>query len=129
MLEILDTAGTEQFQTMKDLYIRKGQGFILVFSLVSKSTFYDLESLASQIRKVKDTEEIPMVLVGNKCDLGDKIIVSNDEAQELADTKLNGVYYEASAKTRVNIDELFEDIAMQVIQVYPPRKPAGCVLL
>ena len=68
-LEILDTAGTEQFASMRDLYIRNGQGFILVFSISSKQTFTDIKSMRNQICRVKATEKVPIILVGNKSDL------------------------------------------------------------
>ncbi len=70
MLEILDTAGTEQFTAMRDLYMKNGQGFVLVYSISSQSTFNDLLELRDQILRVKDSPDVPMVLVGNKCDLG-----------------------------------------------------------
>ncbi|KAK1906268.1 Ras-related protein Rap-1b [Dissostichus eleginoides] len=69
MLEILDTAGTEQFTAMRDLYMKNGQGFALVYSITAQSTFNDLQDLREQILRVKDTEDVPMILVGNKCDL------------------------------------------------------------
>ena len=70
MLEILDTAGTEQFTAMRDLYMKNGQGFVLVYSIIAQSTFNDLPDLREQILRVKDVDDVPMVLVGNKCDLG-----------------------------------------------------------
>merc|ERR1711910_97282 len=45
MLEILDTAGTEQFTAMRDLYMKNGQGFVLVYSITAQSTFNDLQDL------------------------------------------------------------------------------------
>ncbi|CAB1421683.1 unnamed protein product [Pleuronectes platessa] len=66
MLEILDTAGTEQFTAMRDLYMKNGQGFALVYSITAQSTFNDLQDLREQILRVKDTEDVPMILVGNK---------------------------------------------------------------
>ena len=39
VLEILDTAGTEQFASMRDLYIKNGQGFVVVYSLTNHQTF------------------------------------------------------------------------------------------
>lgn len=58
MLEILDTAGTEQFTAMRDLYMKNGQGFILVFSITSMVTMNDLYELREQIMRVKDTENV-----------------------------------------------------------------------
>ena len=48
-LEILDTAGTEQFASMRDLYIRNGQGFILVFSISSQQTFTGCQNVRRNI--------------------------------------------------------------------------------
>ncbi|CAG06696.1 unnamed protein product [Tetraodon nigroviridis] len=53
VLEILDTAGTEQFASMRDLYIRNGQGFILVYSLVNQQSLQDIKPMRDQIIRVK----------------------------------------------------------------------------
>lgn len=72
MLEILDTAGTEQFTAMRDLYswfrtliwvilcflVKNGQGFVLVYSITAQSTFNDLVDLRDQILRVKDTDDV-----------------------------------------------------------------------
>jgi len=129
MLEILDTAGTEQFTAMRDLYMKNGQGFALVFSLVSDSTFHDLTAIRNQIIKVKDTEDVPMVLVGNKADLVDKRCVSAEEAQALADKSFGTKFFETSAKTNQNINEVFEDLVRQVVAKYPEKRRSGCTLL
>ena len=69
VLEILDTAGTEQFASMRDLYIKNGQGFVIVYSITSLQTFYDIRSMKEQINRVKHKLKVPMVLVGNKRDV------------------------------------------------------------
>merc|ERR1712151_902547 len=78
MLEILDTAGTEQFTAMRDLYMKNGQGFVLVYSITAQSTFGDLEDLHEQIHRVKDADKVPIILVGNKCDLEEEREVGRD---------------------------------------------------
>jgi GTPase SAR1 family protein len=50
--------------------MKNGQGFVLVYSITSQATFNDLLELRDQISRVKDSPDVPMVLVGNKCDLG-----------------------------------------------------------
>uniref|UniRef100_A0A2K5QC60 Small monomeric GTPase n=1 Tax=Cebus imitator TaxID=2715852 RepID=A0A2K5QC60_CEBIM len=57
-LEILDTAETEQFTAMKDLYMKNGQGFALAYSVTAQPTFNNLQDLREQILRVKDTENI-----------------------------------------------------------------------
>mmetsp|Transcript_116819 Transcript_116819/g.164198 ORF Transcript_116819/g.164198 Transcript_116819/m.164198 type:complete len:190 (+) Transcript_116819:60-629(+) len=119
LLEILDTAGTEQFTAMRDLYMKDGQGFVLVFSIVAKSTFTDLNEIRDQIVRVKDTDSFPSILVGNKSDLEEQRVVSKQDSQDLA-SKWGSSFMECSAKTATNIQELFLDLIRQINATITP---------
>uniref|UniRef100_A0A9R1SIL4 Ras-related protein Rap-1b n=2 Tax=Cyprinus carpio TaxID=7962 RepID=A0A9R1SIL4_CYPCA len=106
MLEILDTAGTEQFTAMRDLYMKNGQGFALVYSITAQSTFNDLQDLREQILRVKDTDDVPMILVGNKCDLEDERVVGKEQGQNLARQWNSCAFLESSAKSKINVNEV-----------------------
>lgn len=126
MLEILDTAGTviflncfknvlyfktffdsqEQFTAMRDLYMKNGQGFVLVYSITAQSTFNDLQDLREQILRVKDTDDVPMILVGNKCDLEEERVVGKDQGSNLARSFNNCAFLESSAKAKINVNEV-----------------------
>jgi len=121
MLEILDTAGTEQFTAMRDLYMKNGQGFVLVYSIIAQSTFNDLPDLREQILRVKDKDQVPMVLVGNKCDLQDQRVITTDQGRDLAN-KFGCAFLEASAKARINVDAIFHDLIRQINVLSPPPK-------
>eukprot|EP01088_Endostelium_zonatum_P014743 TRINITY_DN3347_c0_g1_i1.p1 TRINITY_DN3347_c0_g1~~TRINITY_DN3347_c0_g1_i1.p1 ORF type:complete len:191 (-),score=47.10 TRINITY_DN3347_c0_g1_i1:6-578(-) len=114
LLEILDTAGTEQFTAMRDLYMKNGQGFVLVFSIIALSTFNDLPDLREQILRVKDTDNVPMVLVGNKCDLEDQRVISQSQGQDLARSFGSCTFIESSAKTKVNVQNIFFNLIKQM---------------
>lgn len=120
MMEILDTAGTEQFTAMRDLYMKNGQGFVLVYSITAQATFNDLMELHDQIVRVKDTQEVPMILVGNKCDLEDERVVSKDQGQHLA-KQFNCSFMEASAKVKINVPEIFYNLVRQINSKTPDR--------
>jgi len=133
MLEILDTAGTEQFTAMRDLYMKNGQGFLLVYSITAQSTFNDLHDLREQILRVKDTEDVPMILVGNKCDLEDERVVGKDQGQSLA-RDFNCAFLETSAKSKINVNTIFQDVVRQINKKNPEtkkqkKKRNGCCLL
>ncbi|KAK4151901.1 ras family-domain-containing protein [Chaetomidium leptoderma] len=115
VLEILDTAGTEQFVAMRDLYMKTGQGFLLVFSIASRTSFEELEMLRDDIIRIKDDEDIPIVIVGNKADLEDQRSVDRAKAFSLSQ-RWNAPYYEASARTRTNVDEPFVDLCRQMLR-------------
>ncbi|KFR13968.1 Ras-related protein Rap-1A, partial [Opisthocomus hoazin] len=91
----------EQFTAMRDLYMKNGQGFALVYSITAQSTFNDLQDLREQILRVKDTEDVPMILVGNKCR-----VVGKEQGQNLARQWCNCAFLESSAKSKINVNEV-----------------------
>merc|ERR1712168_322287 len=125
MLEILDTAGTEQFTAMRDLYMKNGQGFVLVYSITAQSTFNDLQDLREQILRVKDTDDVPMVLVGNKCDLEDERVVGKDQGLNLARQFNNCSFMETSAKAKIGVKDIFFDLVRQINKKAPAKSPKG----
>eukprot|EP01124_Arcella_intermedia_P034888 TRINITY_DN8739_c0_g1_i2.p1 TRINITY_DN8739_c0_g1~~TRINITY_DN8739_c0_g1_i2.p1 ORF type:complete len:186 (-),score=33.59 TRINITY_DN8739_c0_g1_i2:33-590(-) len=133
LLEILDTAGTESFTAMRDLYMKNGHGFLLVYSVVAQSTYLDLQLVWEQISRVKDCVDFPAVVVGNKCDLANRV-VSAEQGEELA-ARCNARFLETSAKTAMNVEEVFQTICRLVLTTswVPPKKKrefrGGCSLL
>ncbi|XP_013400396.1 ras-related protein R-Ras2-like [Lingula anatina] len=137
-LDILDTAGQEEFSAMREQYMRSGEGFLLIYSVTDKSSFDEIYKFHRQILRVKDRDEFPMILVGNKADLEHQRMVSTEDGYELA-RQLKISYIEASAKIRMNVDESFYELVRIVRKfqaeerppVKPPRRKKGprCNLL
>jgi len=87
VLEILDTAGTEQFASMRDLYIKNGQGFVVCYSITNHQTFQDIKTMKEQIVRVKG----------------------------MALAQIWGcAFVEASAKHRTNVNEVFAEIVREM---------------
>jgi small GTP-binding protein len=76
VLVVLDTAGQEEFSAMREQYMRSGEGFLLVFAVTDKASFDEMYKFHRQILRVKDRDEFPMLLVGNKADLEHQRLVS-----------------------------------------------------
>ncbi|KAJ7411160.1 hypothetical protein WISP_103964 [Willisornis vidua] len=108
-LDILDTAGQEEFGAMREQYMRTGEGFLLVFSVTDRGSFEEIYKFQRQILRVKDRDEFPMILVGNKADLDHQRQVTQEEGQQLA-RQLKVTYMEASAKIRLNVDQAFHEL-------------------
>ena len=69
LLDVLDTAGQEEYSAMREQYMRTGEGFLLVYSITSRQSFEEIITFQQQILRVKDKDYFPMIVVGNKCDL------------------------------------------------------------
>ncbi|BEJ05867.1 hypothetical protein CcaverHIS641_0303890 [Cutaneotrichosporon cavernicola] len=115
VLDILDTAGTDQYLTFNDLFIRDSQGFVLVFSLTQRDTFEDLRRVRMDIERLKAPggQHVPMVIVGNKADLDMYRDVMYDEGIKLA-AEAKCEYIETSARHNTNIDEVFASVTRQI---------------
>jgi len=57
-LEILDTAGTEQFMAMRDMYIKNGDAFMLVYSISNYTTFLDVQKIYEHIIRLKGRSKV-----------------------------------------------------------------------
>ncbi|KAK6710731.1 hypothetical protein SNK05_005176 [Fusarium graminearum] len=84
---------------MRDLYMKTGQGFLLVFSITSSSSLSELAGLREEIIRIKDDENVPLVIVGNKADLEENRAVARAKGFSISQ-RWGAPYYEASARTR-----------------------------
>src|SRR6202000_2706501 len=69
LLDVLDTAGQEEYSAMREQYMRTGEGFLLVYSITDRQSFEEIMTFQQQILRVKDKAYFPMIVVGNSCDL------------------------------------------------------------
>jgi len=106
-IEILDTAGTEEFTSMRDLYIKNADGIILVYSLTSAPSVHVLEEIHEKIQRVNP--DTPIVIAANKCDLKKDIVITG-QAYRAIQAKYNCPSIRTSAKTSEGILELFNTV-------------------
>jgi len=123
VLDILDTAGQEEYTTMQDQWMREGNGFLLVYSITSRSSFDDITTFKDKILRAKDVESVPIVLVGNKCDLDGQRQVPVAEGQALA-KRWGCKFLETSAKERINNEDCFYDVIRAIRATERPARPA-----
>ncbi|CAO3589673.1 unnamed protein product [Absidia cylindrospora] len=137
VLEVLDTAGQgkkfsfkyiciyifsndihdinfiEEYTALRDQWIRDGEGFLLVYSITSRSTFERIERFRDQIFRVKDVDNVPLMLVGNKCDKVTERDVHREEGYAMA-KRLACDFIETSAKTCVNVERSFYQVVKTI---------------
>ncbi|KAF8350232.1 ras family-domain-containing protein [Amanita rubescens] len=113
-VEVIDTAGQEEYATLRDQWVREGQGFILVYSIASRATFNRLEGFRQSMRRVKRGDPIFM-LVGNKCDKVQEREVTREEGAALA-RQFGCEFIETSAKTSQNVERVFTNLVRALRQ-------------
>lgn len=126
MLDILDTAGQEEYSAMREQYMRTGEGFLLVYAINSRDTLEELLAFYEQIQRVKDADKVPVFVVGNKSDLEIERQVSFEEGAAFA--KLIGCpFLETSAKQRINVEESFYGLVRSINEdeAVPEPTPAA----
>jgi len=121
-LDILDTAGQEEFSAMREQYMRSGEGFLLVFALTERASYEEIYKFHKQVLRVKDRDEFPMLIVGNKADLDKNRQVSRDECENMA-KQLKTPYIECSAKNRMNVDQSFFELVRLIRKFQALERP------
>ncbi|KAK4918870.1 Ras GTPase, partial [Elasticomyces elasticus] len=134
LLDVLDTAGQEEYSAMREQYMRTGEGFLLVYSITSRQSFEEIMTFQQQILRVKDKDYFPIIVVGNKCDLeaerqphpdprpgllpapttkAHTVSTPRTEGRDLAH-RFGCKFIETSAKSRINVDNAFYDIVREI---------------
>lgn len=109
VLDIIDTAGQEEYSALRDMYTRSADCCIIVFDITSRSSFEEAKLMYEFNRRCRDNDDLAYVLAGNKQDLHQQRQVPEDEAAFLA-RQWNCAYVPCSAKMALNITDLFENV-------------------
>eukprot|EP01083_Nonionella_stella_P152216 487585_1 len=116
-LDILDTAGQEEFASMQDEFMRQGESFAMVYSITSACSFDYIQQKYKTLQRVRDYDyderDVAVVLIGNKCDLEEQREVPTSEGERVA--KLwDCPFIETSAKQDINVKIAFTQCAREI---------------
>lgn len=121
--EIWDTAGQERYHSLAPMYYRGAQAAIVVYDVTNTDTFARAKTWVKELQR-QASPNIVIALAGNKADLAQKRMVEYEEAQAYAQD--NGLLFmETSAKTAMNVNEIFLAIAKKLPKNEPRAAPSG----
>ena len=124
-LEILDTAGQDDYQSMLETWINYGAGFLLIYSIDDMESFNEVKKKLDKVILIKSKDIYSCIIVGNKCDLGDNVRkVPKSMAEEFAKSK-NVPFLEASALSTINVREAFMKVAHDLMEKTQQKKNSG----
>jgi Ras family protein len=106
-LEIIDTAGQDEYSMFNQKHSIGIHGYILVYSITSRNSLDMLTIIKDKILNYTGTDWVPIVLVGNKCDLESQRQVRKEDVEKLT-KEWNCVAVDSSARLNLNINESFE---------------------
>ena len=137
VLEVIDSQNVE-YSAFTDQIIRSSDGFLIVYSVTSRAVFEELKEFHDKVLLVKDEPSVPMVIVGNKCDLESERQVPSAEGEELA-KEWNCPFFETSMMTGHNVETVFFQVVRQIWasnvtgnnsnEAEQPKKKEKCLLM
>lgn len=111
-LQIWDSIGNEKDLSLNRSLFLKVQGIILIYDISNLDSFEHIVNWIKYIQNVNDN--IPIILVANKCDLYEERIVTQKEGNDLA-INYNFTFVETSAKNNINVKTTFVKICEEII--------------
>ncbi|XP_071714835.1 ras-related protein RABA1f-like [Rutidosis leptorrhynchoides] len=120
--QIWDTAGQERYRAITSAYYRGTVGALIVYDITRKVTFENVERWLKELREHTD-QNIVIMLVGNKSDLGHLRAVQTDEAKGFSERE-DIFFMETSALEALNVEKAFTEVLSQIYRVMS-RKALG----
>ncbi|XP_003387703.1 PREDICTED: ras-related protein Rab-5C-like [Amphimedon queenslandica] len=121
--EIWDTAGQERYHSLAPMYYRGAQAAIVVYDITNQDTFARAKNWVKELQR-QASPNIVIALAGNKADLASKRMVEYDDAQAYAEEN-SLLFMETSAKTAMNVNEIFLAIAKKLPKTDPGQQRVG----
>ncbi|CCH46032.1 hypothetical protein BN7_5619 [Wickerhamomyces ciferrii] len=119
-MQLWDTAGQERFQSLGVAFYRGADCCVLVYDVTNQKSFENISLWKDEFliqANVKNPENFPFVIIGNKVDVDEnKKVINNKKAQQFANNLGNLPLFQTSAKEAVNIDQAFDVIARNALQ-------------
>jgi Ras-related protein Rab-1A len=112
-MQIWDTAGQERFKNIIASYYRGAHGILLLYDVTDKDSFKNLSNWLIEIEK-NSSKNVIKVLIGNKTDLEDKRVISQNQGKDFADT-YGLKFIETSVKKNINVKEAFETLGRELM--------------
>jgi len=120
---IYDTAGHERFRSIAKTQYKGSQGVILIYDVTEKKSFDRVSNWVDSIKENSDTQNVEILLVGNKIDMNNERVVSFADGNDLANNfGIN--FIETSAKTGENVESAFFTIIKKIFDKEKVREPA-----
>lgn len=115
-LTIVDTAAPDSIGTMRDLYIKTGQGFVLVYSVADAASFEHVKKTHGMLRRMKgDAVRLVCIIVGNKADLpARERAVTTEEGERFA-REAGSTFLEISARDAAHAEDVFTTVLRAVL--------------
>lgn len=127
-LELIDTAGQDEYSIVPQSYSMNIDGFVLVYSVTSRKSFDVVSVIHEKLLDMTGKAHLPMVLVGNKTDLRMERVVSVEDGRKLANS-WKASFLESSAKDNQKAVDIFHSIIMETEKAEGNvQDKSGCVL-
>ena len=114
LLNVWDTAGQEKFRSLTASYYKGTQGVMLCFDVTSRRSFQDLDTWLKEVQLYSSHENVALILLGNKIDMGNQREVSFEEGTQWAKSH-SMPYFECSAKTKKGVKEAFTELTKIIL--------------
>jgi len=114
ILDVVDTAGQEEYSSLRDQHLRTGQGFLLVYAINDSASFDEVKELHGAVTMVKEgMDKIPFIVVGNKCDLPEADRQVDKSAGQAFADQIKAPFVETSALENINVEECFHTLVKE----------------